>query len=403
MPIEGSQPLPADTSTPTATPAPATESLRETLTAAFDAVETKAAATETAEPAKARTDASPASVAASPVAAATAASAQTAAPKPDAEGRVRGPDGKFASVKEPDAGPVVSEPPLQRPTSWKKDHWPLWDKLVAGQALTPDEAKTLAKYTHEREGDFVKGVSTYKQSWDGARPVLEALQPYREMLASANATPEQFIKMAGDTHQILTRGTPQDKLREIARFATAYGVPLHELFVQGEDGKIYANQTYFQQAQTTAQPQALTQEDVKKQVDAALAQRALADQIQQFQAAKDGGGNPLYPHYEAVWKTMGGILRAGLAQDLPTAYKVSLTLPQHSDLSPSPAAQPGLQDEAVKKAAAAETARRARASAVSPRNQAPTSTVVAANGARDGLRATLESAFDSHLGSGGRV
>lgn len=383
--LEGSQPTPAES-----TPAP---SLRDTLTAAYDTVEKTVATTtpvapETAEPARPAPASSP------------AAASPGATP---ADGPARGPDGKFvAKDKELEPAPVA-EPPLQRPSSWKKDYWGHWEKLTKGEPLTREEAIALAKYQHERENDFVKGVSTYKQEWDRAKPVLEALHPYRDLIASAKATPEQFVTMAAETHRILSNGTPQDKLREIARFATAYGVPLHELFVQGEDGKLYANQTYFQPQQTPAQAQGLPPEEIDKRVEQKLAQWQLTQQIQQFQAAKDPSGNPLYPHYEAVWKTMGGILRAGLAQDLPTAYKVALSLPQHADLAPQTAAQPPAPDEAEKKRIAAEAAQKAKAKAVSPRNQAPTNVIPAGNGKRDGLRAQLESAFDQHLGSGGRV
>ena len=63
---------------------------------------------------------------------------------------------------------VVSEeeekeytPSVARPTTWKKEYLPIWDKLTAGEQLTPDEALKLAEYTGvQRESEYKKGVST---------------------------------------------------------------------------------------------------------------------------------------------------------------------------------------------------------------------------------------------------
>lgn len=322
-----------------------------------------------------------------------------AAPTPASAGsgeRTRNPDGTFA--KKEDAAPAAP-PSIQRPSSWKKDYWGHWDKLSGGQPLTPDEARAIAQYAAQREDEFAKGVSTYKAEYDRAKPILDALTPHRDLLEATKLQPADFIGRLAATHRTLATGDAQAKLRAFARFAQDYQIPVHELFVQGEDGKLYFNQTYLQKDEPK---QGVSPEDVQKMVGQQIAQFQLQQIITQFREAKDASGNPLHPHVSnpEVWKAMDGLLRSGLATDLTTAYQAALALPQHKELREADLHKQQEAEQAARAKAAAETAKRAKAQAVSPKTQAPTGLVEAKE--RKGLRATLSEAFDAHA-SGGRV
>ena len=65
-----------------------------------------------------------------------------------------------------------------RPTTWKKEYLPIWDKLTAGEQLTPEESLKLAEYSNQRESEYKKGVSTYKQEADNAKSLVEAIAPF---------------------------------------------------------------------------------------------------------------------------------------------------------------------------------------------------------------------------------
>ena len=47
-------------------------------------------------------------------------------------------------VEKQEVAPVEAKPALNRPTTWKKEYLPIWDKLTAGEQLTPEEAIKLA-------------------------------------------------------------------------------------------------------------------------------------------------------------------------------------------------------------------------------------------------------------------
>lgn len=280
---------------------------------------------------------------------------------------------------------------LKRPSTWKKDYWGHWDKLTKGEALSAEEALALAKYNLEREGEFAKGVSTYKTEYERLRPIEEALRPYSQIIQQAGLTPDRFIHALAGTHQTLTQGSPEDKLRAFAKFAQDYQVPLQQLLVQGEDGKIYFNQNYLQPSQQ--EQKGITPEDVQALVSQQLRAVQIQTAVQQFVAAKDKDGNPLYPHFDEVKGSMDRLLRSGLAENLPSAYEAALKLPQHSDLLAAEAEQRKQAEIAEKARIAQEQARRAKANVVSVKSSTPAGS--GANGGRKGLRELLESNFDS--------
>ena len=71
---------------------------------------------------------------------------------------------------------IEAKPALNRPTTWKKEYLPIWDKLTAGQQLSFEEAFKLAEYTNQREAEYKKGVSTYRQEAERAKQLEEAVE-----------------------------------------------------------------------------------------------------------------------------------------------------------------------------------------------------------------------------------
>lgn len=297
--------------------------------------------------------------------------------------------GKAEKPPVAETAPVV-EPQVQRPprpSSWKKEMWEHYDKLDP----------KAAEYIHQREAEFAKGVSTYKQDFDRAKPLLDIVGQYEPFLRQHNLRPEQFVDALAKSDQTLRFGTQQQKLQTFARLATDYQIPLHEMLVQGEDGKIYFNQQYFQPQTQAQQPQGFSRDDADKLFQERLAQMQWVNAIQAFQAAKDDKGNPKYPHFETVKQTMDGLLRAKLAPDLETAYSKSLRM--HDDIWE--AEQKSKQDAAQKaqQEAQAKQVAKAKAAATSVKSATPM-----ADGAKatKGIRSSVESAVDAHSG-GGRV
>lgn len=329
-----------------------------------------------------------------PVAAASEPAGETEAQRTE---RLRDEKGRFAEgkaevkapPKEPQAqvAPTQAAAPIPRPSSWEKAMWPIWDKLNAGTPLDAKEARQLAEYSNKREGDYAKGVSTYKQEWDNAKPVVEAIAPFLPVLQQHNIQPAQWISNLGRAHHTLATGDNNSKLQAFAKLANEYGVPLQALYDPS-----YAQQFVAQSIQQR-QPQIPVEQLVAQEVNKFRTQ----DSIQQFAEAKDGSGNSLHPHFEAVRQQMGQLLDAGLAQDLNDAYSKALRM--NDDLWQAEQDAKRKADETARLEAQRKATAAAKANAVSVRSATPATAGAGAN--KGSVRSALEAAVEQHVG--GRV
>lgn len=320
-----------------------------------------------------------------------------------AEERARDEKGRFVegktekNPKDPlataPAQPVVDAKPRPKvPSSWKKDFHPHWEKLTTGAPLTPQEALALAEYTGQREGEYAKGVSTYKTEWERAKPLIDAVAPHSELFRQQGIDPAAQISKYIEIHKGLVMGSPEQKLSTFMQLARDYQVPVQNLFQQGQDGKIYFN-PQVQAYQPAPQPQQ-KQQDVSAVVREALANERAAMSIAEFERE----ASTKYPHYETVKESMAGLLQSGQAQDLQDAYTKAIRL--NDDLWKLEQENTRKADEVARAEAQRKAVANAKANAVSPRTATPSS---AGKGeSKKGLRATLESAFDEHT-SAGRV
>ena len=304
--------------------------------------------------------------------------------------RPRGPDGKFipkveAEPKAETPPPVMEAVPQVRPkppSSWKKDYHQDWEKIDP----------RVAEYINQREGEYAKGVSTYKTEYERLAPIGEAISPFLPALQQHNIDPGTWIRQLGQAHEMLATGAPEQKLGMFLKLARDYGVPVQQLFAQGQDGKVYFN------PQVAPYQAPAPQVDVNALVERKFAEVYSQQQIQHFGTERDSAGNPAHPHYETVRETMAQLLEAGLADDLNSAYQAALTHPRHAELAAAERQQREAADKAAKAKVAAEQAQRARRSAVSPRTATPAGKTA---GDTKGIRSHIEAAFDQH--ADGRV
>lgn len=333
-----------------------------------------------------------------PPAAATPKEGETQA---QADERARDEKGRFAAKpaesaaapkadtpKAPNAAQAIdvaaadTPKPIQRPSSWKKEHWEAFDKLAKEQPL-------VAQYILQRETEAARGVSAYKTEWDRAKPLVQAFEPHRADFERWGIDPgAQFSKYV-EIHKGLALGSEEQKLGMLMRLAHDYKIPVEKMFVQ-QNGQVYFNP----QVQPTApQPQGKPYDPqaIRAEVQAVISQERTAADI-----AAMANDAVKYPHFETVRETMAQLLDANLANDLPGAYDMALALPQHRELVASQQQQLSAQAEAERKTKAAAEAQRARAAAVSPRSATPAS---APAQARKGLRETLAEQVEA-VGSG---
>jgi hypothetical protein len=314
-----------------------------------------------------------------------------------AEQRARDEKGRFAAKDSTETAPKESlvgtqdsltdksgtahaRPELQSsvetrkpPSSWKKEYWDAYQKLDP----------QLADYIAQREQQFASGVSTYKQEAERAKELWEAITPFQEDLNRYNIQPGTWIRNLGQAHQMLAKGTPEQKISMFQKLAQDYNVPLHSV----QTGQVdpitqYVSPLHEQVRQLQGQLSSWQQQQEQRE------QQKLQSEIQQFAVS--------HPHYEAVREQMAGLLQSGMAQDLEDAYTKATRL--NDELWQSE--QQRMQQENAEKQRQAEAARvaKAKANAVSPKGSTPVGNM---GEGKKGLREQLSEAIDAQLG--GRV
>jgi hypothetical protein len=277
--------------------------------------------------------------------------------------KVDRPDQVHAQVEQPQ---VKQRPP--RPSTWKKEVVEkYWD------AIDPE----LAEYLQTREQQYAQGVSTYKQEWERAKPLSEAMQEFMPLLQQNRIDPGQWIRNLGNAHRVLAMGTPEQKAQMFQQLAADYGVQL------GQEQQGDPNVSRFAQE--------LTQ--LRSQVNHFMTAAQQAEQARvQTEIAKFSEGKP---HFEAVKATMAQLLESGVTADLQTAYDKAIRL--HDDIWQQEQERQQREADEARKRQAAEAVARAKANAVSVKGATPNAVSKASQA--KGLRGQLEEAFEASVPS----
>ncbi len=314
----------------------------------------------------------------------------------DEAGRFAKTDQKTSTTAEPaktaplqDAtttAAVVEPQPIPRPSSWKKEMWPLWDKLTMGAPLSAQEARQVAEYNAQREQQFAAGVSTYKSEADRAKPIMEVLSPYEGELQRINLSAPQMVHQLMTAHTTLAHGSPQEKMQLFSQLMQNYGVPLAAFYDQN------TQQQYLQSAPARqALPQA--QPDINSLVEQVIQTREAKQTIAGME--KDA---QKYPFFQYVRGTMAQLLETGVTTDLDDAYQQALQAPEHSVLTTFMHQQHVKDEEQRKLEAQQKAAKVARANVVSPKSATPMSNGSTTN-SKPSVREALTEAMSAHLGS----
>lgn len=286
--------------------------------------------------------------------------------------------------------PVQSAPEVQRPTTWKKEYLPTFDKLLSGGVdgvvtLTADEARKLAAYSGQREKEYATGVSTYKAEAQNAKNLQGAIAPFIPDLQKFNIAPETWIQNLGNAHKVLSLGSAEQKLAMFSELSRQYGIPLAAVN-QTQDGQTDPVVTQLMDHIQKLEGKVNTVAGWREKQE----QEALNNQLAPFQDAAK------YPHFEQVRTTMAQILESGLAPDLDAAYQKSLQF--HPDVWEEEQSRQALLNQPrpnpVEKVAAAA---KAKTNAISVKSAAPSGDVATTAGKKD-LRSALEANFAATSG-----
>jgi hypothetical protein len=216
-------------------------------------------------------------------------------------------------------------------------------------------------------------VSTYKNQWDMAAPIVEAIKPFEGSLRENNLSPAQWISNLGNAHAKLVYGSPEQKLEMFAQLANEYGVNLGAL-----TGQTGYDPQFSQLAQELNQIKNQWSSFQSSQEQQEQAQ--LQNEIESFSNDK--------PYFDEVRETMAGLLQSGMADDLQSAYDKAIRL--NDDVFQRVSAEQAQKSEAAQR----EKVAAAKAKVLSPKSTTPTASATnggkTASSAREAIMAAME-------------
>jgi hypothetical protein len=257
---------------------------------------------------------------------------------------------------------VQEEPALARPSTWKKEYLPIWDKLTQGEALTKEEAIKLAQYSNQRESEYKKGVSTYKAEADRARELENAIAPFQDEFKQQGITPAAWINNLGRAHMILSKAPPAQKIQIFQRLAQDYGIQLNN---EGQFAAPPQVDAYTQQLMNQLNMVNQEVSTIKGRFQQEEESR-LNNEIERVRSNVEK-----FPHFDVVREEMAQLLELGQAQNLETAYAKAVRL--NDDVW-------AIEQERLLKTAQRQTSKasqvaKAKAAAVSPKSVTPSGKV----------------------------
>lgn len=218
-------------------------------------------------------------------------------------------------VQEPEQSEAVeAAPALARPSTWKKEYMPIWDKLEKGVALTKEESRKLAEYSNQRETEYKRGVNTYRMEAERARQLEEAINPFVPELQKRNIAPAEYIQNLARADHALMSAPYDQRVAMFQQLAQSYGIQLDN------SGKVQQLDPYAQQLMSHIQRNEQEVQQIKSRFQQEEEAR-LQSEISKFSSDAEN-----YPHFEALREDMAQLLDLGKAQDIPTAYKYALRL-----------------------------------------------------------------------------
>ena len=318
-----------------------------------------------------------------------------------AEGRQRGPDGKFLPKEPVAAEPVAAtSKPTEPATETKPDapkaveapaNWSAADKAVF--AALPAEAQALvARREAERDADYTRktqAVAALKRDFE---PVAQIFAPHAEQMRAVGLTPAKAIEGWYHAEKALMEGRGAALIADVAKnykvdpreIARALGLTL----AQGAPGTEAPPAAQPPNGQPVILPPEVTAR--MSAIDRFLAEQKARDQqrvyqerqaaetrvvssIEQFSAAKGADGKPTHPHFAEVEDHMAQLLLAAQQAGLPNPSLDEL-YDQAVWANPSTRAKQleatRAADEAQRKADSEKAAQEARAKAEKSRRAA---------------------------------
>ena len=252
---------------------------------------------------------------------------------------------------------------IKRPTTWKKEYVEVWEKMKDGKPLDKAEFAKFAEYANQRESEFKRGISAYKNEADNAKQLTQAIGPFIPELQAQGIHPVAWINNLGRAHMILSKAPYQEKVQMFHRLAQDYGIQLDQNAIQTPE------QAYVDPYQQQLMQQLQATQQQVQQLSAIREQEENARLTQEI--SRVSSDRERFPHFEMVREDMAQLLERGLAQDLESAYAKAVRMNDEA----YKLEQEKLLKSASTQASKAQQVAKAKATAVSPKSVTPSGQV----------------------------
>jgi len=286
---------------------------RAALTSAISEASAPAAAAPAAAPAPAPAPA--AAPAAAP--ASTPASAAPPSPSPDRArdeaGRFKGKDPAPGEVADPPAAeskPQPTAPKYRPPQSWRPERREKFSTLPEDIQEEIDRVERAAADRIRKAAEAEKGYATLRQS----------LTPYEQHLRALGKPVPEALSDAMRLMVSVRSGTPQERAAALANLineSEQAGVGLDAI-----------NAILSQAPQAQAQPK--PQEFRDPRFDQLMQQMAMRERQRTSQTVAEFAEK--HEFFADVQDDIAGMIEAGIAKDLQSAYDYAIALPKHGEI-----------------------------------------------------------------------
>lgn len=300
----------------------AEESLRDTITAAFKGgAEEDQTDTQGAEPISGETDHEQPQI--------KSAESKDATPQ-----KANGAEAKTDDT---------ADKPIDPPARWTKE------QKEEFAALDPGIQKILLARNKGLEADYTRKMTEIAQERQRFGSLEQVLGPRRDSWARQGLSDSQALGMIMNYWDMSER----DPMQFLQQYARDKGIDLASHFAPSMDEIAqYLNQSNMDGGQVT-QPGASINPELQRTLDAIMQQQqalqqgyqqhqqfltaqqtqqmqavhaAAGQELTEFQNAADDNGSPLYPFFDVVRQDMAQLMRAGIKNDLKSAYQAAVSL-----------------------------------------------------------------------------
>ena len=231
-----------------------------------------------------------------------------------AEDKSRDDKGRFASKEAP-----AEEAPVEQPEEPEAHVVP---PELQKLGLRKDEAEAFSKADKAVQDAFIRRSDEMHRGFEQVRnkaqfgsEVEQAIGPLLPVLQQNNIAPVEAVRRLFGAEMQLRNGSPAQKVAMLNKLATDYGIDLGQVneYAANQpmvDPRVQALEQQLQQQQSWIQQQNQATEWRERQT--------LNSEITRFASSPEHG------FFEEVRGDMAGLLQAGLAPDLATAYDMAI-------------------------------------------------------------------------------